>query len=97
MKRLHSSRSRLHGVADLLKPADEAVGGLGGVGSVEVGCPEVVPLGAVAQHVPGRGEHRGCNADDGFLGTAASAQSVELRLSQVKVHSVYLQEHILTQ
>lgn len=36
MKRLHSSRCGLHGVADLLKAADEAVGGLGRVGAVEL-------------------------------------------------------------
>ena len=70
----------VYDVADLLKPADEAVGGLAGVGAVEVCGAQIVPFGAVAQHVPDGGEHRGGHGDDGLLGAAACTQAVELRL-----------------
>jgi len=48
MKRLSSSRSGLDLVADLLKAADQAVGGLDSVCAVEVDSAEVVPFGAGA-------------------------------------------------
>src|SRR5205085_6001926 len=80
MKRSCLGRHRGDLVADLLKSADQAAGGFGGVGAIEVGGAEVVPLGAVAQHVPGRGEHRGGHGDDGFLGAAARTQTMELWL-----------------
>ena len=80
MKRLCSGRRHLDVVADLLQPADEAVGGLLGVGAIEVGGTQVVPFGAVAQHVPGGGEHGGGHADDGLLGATACTQAVELGL-----------------
>ncbi|WP_276662785.1 hypothetical protein [Thauera aminoaromatica] len=44
MKQFFSSRCNLHGVADLLQPSNEAEGGIGSVGAVEVGGAEVVPL-----------------------------------------------------
>src|SRR6478736_5446123 len=80
MKLTSSSRRELYGVAHLLKPADQPRGGLVGVRTVEVGGAEVVPFGAVAQHVPDGGEHRGGHRDDGLLDAAACAQAVELRL-----------------
>ena len=80
MKLSSSSWCDLHRVADLLKSADQAVGGLLSVGAVEVGGAEVVPFGAVAQHVPGGGEHGGGHGDDGLLSTASGAHAVELRL-----------------
>src|SRR5437867_10440587 len=80
MKPTPLSRNDLHRVADLLKTADEAVGGLVGVGAVEVGGAQIVPLGAVAQHVPGGGEHGGGHGDDGFLGAATGTNAVELGL-----------------
>lgn len=43
MKRTRSSRRGLNGIADFLKSADEAVGGLGGVSAVEVGGAQVLP------------------------------------------------------
>ena len=51
MKLNPSSRRYLHVVSNLLKPADEAVGGLVGISAVEVSGAQVVPFGAVAQHV----------------------------------------------
>lgn len=51
-----------------------------GVHVVEVCGAEVVPFGAVAQDVPGGGEHGGGHADDGLLGAAAGTQTVELGL-----------------
>jgi hypothetical protein len=67
-------------VADLLKAMDQSVGGFGGVGAIEVGGAEVVPLGAVAQHAPSRGERRGGHGDDGLLGATARAQAMKLGL-----------------
>jgi hypothetical protein len=42
--------------------------------------PQVVPFGAVAQHVPGGREHGGGYGDDGLFGTPARAQALELGL-----------------
>ena len=75
-----SSWRGVHGVAALLQPTDQAVGGFGGIGAIKVGRPQVVPFGAVAQHVPGGGEHRGGHGDVGLLGAAACADAMELRL-----------------
>src|SRR5881628_1074513 len=80
MKLIRSSRCELHGVADLLKSAHQAQRCLVSVGAIEVGGAQVVPFGAVAQHVPGGREHRGGHRDDGLLDATARAQAVELRL-----------------
>jgi hypothetical protein len=74
-----TSRRGLHDVADPLKPADRPVGGLGGVGAVEVAGAQVMPLGAVAQHVPGGGEHRRGHDHDGFPDAPVRRQAVEPR------------------
>ena len=60
--------------AELAESCEQAIGSFCTVGAVEVGGAEVVPFGAVAQHVPGGGEHRGGHGDDGLLGAAAGAQ-----------------------
>jgi hypothetical protein len=70
----------LHGVADLLKPADEAVGILLGGSSVDVCGAQAVPFGAIARHVPGSGEHGCCDGDDGLFDTTTGAQPMALRL-----------------
>src|SRR5690349_2260051 len=70
-------RRRCHGVSDLLKASDQASGGSFRIASVEVVGTQVVPDGAVAQHVPDGGEHRGGDGNDGFLGAAARAEATE--------------------
>jgi len=75
-----SGHSGLQLVSDLLEPANEAVGGIGGVGTIEVRGPEFTPLGAVAQHVPGGSEHGSGHADDCLLGTPPGPQAAELSL-----------------
>lgn len=70
----------LHSKADLLKAADKASGGLMCVGAIEVSGAEVLPFGAVAQHVPDGGEHGSGDSGDGFLGATTCAQAVELGL-----------------
>ena len=56
--------------AEVLKPLEQAADGLGTVVAVEVHAAEIVVLGAVAQHVEGRREHRGGHGEDGLLGAA---------------------------
>ena len=75
----------MDGVADLLQAADQPVGSLGGVGAVEVGGTEVVPLGAIAQHVPSSREHRGGDGDDGLLGAATGAQPLRNLQLQIRL------------
>ena len=53
MKLDPSSRFGGHDVADLLQSADQSVGGLLRIGAIEVGGAEILPFGAVAQHVIG--------------------------------------------
>ena len=74
------NRRDLDGVADLLKPADQAGGGLVGIGAIEVRAAEFAPFGAVAQHVPGGGQDGGGDGADGFFRAAAGAQALELGL-----------------
>src|SRR6187551_1844240 len=64
--------------AEVLKPLEEASDGFGSVLVVEVFAAEIVVLGAVAQHVVCRGEHRGGDGEDGLLGAAASLDAQEL-------------------
>lgn len=63
--------------ADVLKPADEEVGGLGGVGAVEEYTARLMPLSALAQHLPYGGEHGGGHGNDGLLGVAARTDANE--------------------
>ena len=80
MKLTPSSRRGLHDVADLLKPSNQAIGGFTGIGAIKVRGAQVVPFGAIAQHVPGGGEHGSGHADDGLLDATAGPQPMELRL-----------------
>jgi transposase len=87
MKRPRSSRHGADLVADLLQAPDEAVGGLGGVLAVEVGSAQIVPFGAVLEHVPCGREHGGGHGDDGLLGASSRSDAMELRLQVASLDS----------
>src|SRR4029453_16612156 len=87
VKRVSSYRCEVGVDPELAQPFEEAVDGFLLVGAVEVGGAEVAPVGLVAQHVPGGGEHRGGDREDGLLGAAAGAQAVELRLEIAAFHA----------
>jgi hypothetical protein len=72
---LPSSLLDMNNVAVLLKSSNEAVIGLGGACTVEVGGAQFVPLGFISQHVPGGG-----HGDDSLLGTTTGTDAVELCL-----------------
>ena len=89
--RLASSRGRswrgLHGIAELLKSANEAHGGFLDIRAIEEGGAQFTSFVAIAQHVPDRGEHGGGDGDDGFLGAASGADTMELRLPVTVFHA----------
>src|SRR5262245_38374216 len=87
MKRIPSPWHQFGIEAELAQPFEQAVDGFVAIDAVEVGGAEIVPVGLVAQHVPGGGEHRGGHGEDGLLGAAPSAQAVELRLEIAAVHT----------
>ena len=55
------------GVAEGVGLSDDAAHGAFGVESREVVAAEVVVVDVVGEHVPGRGENRVLDGDDGFL------------------------------
>src|SRR5215218_2255042 len=67
------------GEAELADLAREGFSLRLGRAPVEVVGPEVVPEGAVAQHVPSGGEDRSGDGADGLFRSAALAQPLELR------------------
>src|SRR5262249_40697921 len=66
-------------IAQVEETLDEPAGDLALVALVEVICAQVLVLHAVLEQVPGRGEHRGCDRNDGLLATALALEPIELR------------------
>ena len=64
--------------AEFLEAADETVGDLGAVSSIEVVGTQVVVLDPIAEHVIGGDEHGGGYGDDRLLRTAAALDTQEL-------------------
>ena len=75
MKLTSSNRVDQDRVADLLKSTDEPDGSLVGMVTIELINAEVAPFGAVEQHVPRGGGHRGGPAarDDDTRGASSTS------------------------
>lgn len=72
---LYSGRlgDQLNLAAESIDAAYQAPNDLAAVAAGEVSGAEIFVLDAVFEHAVGGGEHRGCDRQDGFLGSAAGA------------------------
>src|SRR5215470_20145582 len=68
----------LHREAEIVKPSNETLGELGFVATIEMISAEVTIVSPVLEHVIGRGQHRGGDREDGFLGPTATLDAQEL-------------------